>query len=83
MKIGLLPQPLRGVVAVRGHVGDGRAFNPVAKVVLDVQVVSPAVLEEIRTGETRPDFAIDQCHDFALEFEALLKKYGVEVWERT
>ena len=80
MKIGLLVQPHRGVVAIRGHVGDGRALTPVTKVVLDVQVVSPAEVEEVRAGRRELAPSVEKCQGFARELEELLHRYGVSTW---
>lgn len=84
MKIGLKVQPLRGIVAIRGHAGSGRALDPIAKVVLDVQVVSQDEVNKASTEDLPAGrIAIHaKCAAFATELEALFLKYGLELWDR-
>lgn len=83
MKLGIKVQPRRGVVAIRGYAGDARFPGTEAgqhKVVLDVQVLSPEIVEEIRQG--RPAIGTARCYDFADDLEALFKKYELEMFPR-
>lgn len=79
MKLGLVVQSRRGVVAVRGYVGDGRAFNPTSKVVLDIPVLTPAEIDAIRLDQG--DEARKKCEAFGAELQALFEKYEIPTWD--
>ncbi len=83
MKIGLKVQPRRGVVAIRGHeLGHRLGLIETHKVVLDVQVIPLAQVEEIRSGRADQLAADEKCKAFAVELEGLFRKYELDVWPR-
>jgi hypothetical protein len=66
-KVSLLVDPARGVVEIN-NVG--------------VQVVTPALLDVVRSGREDPMYPQRQCAKFATELEELLDRWGIRRFAR-